>query len=605
MKNYIKIKLFAVVMLLFSACGEDILDKKPLSSYSDPVVWSDIDLASIYLNTAYDQIEYGISKGEMLGSMTDEIQIARGGSTTQYNSGQITADNLGPNRGHLNWSHFKNVRRINLFLANIDAIPDHYEGEKKAIVEEKAKILRGEALFLRAWEYHAMMRSYGGLPILSRPFSLDDDFLEITRSTFKETINFIVADCDEAASLLKLKSEMEMGRATKEAALSLKSRVLLFAASDLTADGMAKNALVGYENPDRTALWTAARDAAKAVIDLGTSELADFGAPDQEAVAKNYFDLFKAYDLSNDEVIWGRMFLTDVGARNRQNIICGPNGIMNYGRNGPLQNMVDSYEMKDGSKFFEHFTLNENDEYVNVSNKFTNENIYENREPRFYASILYDGAVWQPRYSDLAPIDPIGVYDVRTRTVIENGEVISERFGLDTRNGPVQAWNGNYGHYVLKKTMDDERRIIAGDYNKNIWIFLRYAEVVLNYAEASLELGELATATEYINKIRNRAGMPDFTGDITEAYRHERKIELFIEDNRWYDIRRWKILEEALGITPYGIDIREVTEDGVKTLTWKRIRAQPDNNPSEKMYWIPIASEELRRAPRLEQNPGY
>jgi hypothetical protein len=592
-------------MLLFASCGEEILDKNPLSSYSDPVVWSDIDLAGIYLNTAYDRIEYGIGKGEMLGCMTDEIQIARGGSTTQYNSGQITADNLGPNRGHLNWSHYDNVRRINLFLANIDGIPDKYEGEKKAIVEEKANILRGEALFLRAWEYHAMMRSYGGLPLLSKPFSLNDDFLAIGRSTFEETINFIVADCDEAANLLKLKSETEMGRATKEAALSLKSRVLLFAASDLTADGTAKSSLVGYEDPDRTALWTAARDAAKAVIDLGTTELADFGAPDQEAVAKNYFSMFKAYDLSNNEVIWGRMFVTDAGARHTQNITCGPNGIMNYGRNGPLQNMVDSYEMKDGSKFFEHFTLNENDEYVNISANFTNENIYENREPRFYASVLYDGAVWQPRYSDLAPIDPIGVYDVRTRVVIENGVVVSERFGLDTRNGPVQAWNGNYGHYVLKKTMDDERKIQAGDYNKNIWIFLRYAEVLLNYAEASLALGDLGTATEYINMIRNRAGMPDFTGDITEAYRHERKIELFVEDVRWYDIRRWKILEEALGITPYGIDIREVTEDGVKTTTWKRIRAQPDNNPVEKMYWIPIQSDELRRAPLLVQNPGY
>ncbi len=605
MKKYIiSVKLFVILIILFPSCSEEILDKNPPNSYSDPVVWSDIRLATNYLTRAYNQVEYGIDKGEMLGAMTDELIIARGGSIKPYNAGTITADNLGSNRGHLNWSHFSNVQRINVFLSNINGLSDSYEGTEKIEVEKELNILRGEALFLRAWEYHAMMRSYGGLPLLQNPTKLDDDYSEIYRSTFEETVNFIVADCDEAAGLLKLKSEMEMGRATKEAALSLKSRVLLFAASDLTADGTAKLAVVGYENPDRTALWSAARDAAKAVIDLGTAKLSDFGAPNQEAVSENYFAMFKAYDLSDDEVIWGRMFRSDVGATHNQNRTCGPNGINNFGRNGVLQNMVDSYEMMDGSKFTDHFTLNENNEYVNISDKFKYENPYYYRDPRFYGSVLYDSAVWQQRFANLQDVDPLGIYDRRTRIVIENGQKVYNRFGIDTRNGPVEDWNGNYAGYVLKKFMDDES-VGHTDNNQNIWIFLRYAEVLLNYAEASLELGDEITATEYINIIRNRAGMPDFTGDIKEALRYERKIELFGEDVRWYDIRRWKILEEALGITPYGIDITEVTVDGVKTTTWKQVRAQPDNEPVEKMYWIPIQSDELRRAPQLVQNPGY
>jgi len=605
MKKYI-INLFAILILL-SAC-EDILDKNPEDSYSDPVVWSDIDLARIYLTRAYNQVEYGLlGKKLCLGAFSDEMVMERGWQTDPYNVGVITADNPGRDHGNLNWDHYSNIQRINLFLANVEGIADNYQGAEKTDAKDAADILQGEALFLRAWEYHAMMRHYGGLILFSEPFTLGDDYLGITRSTFSETIDFIVADCDEAASLLKLDSEMEMGRATKEAALALKSRVLLFAASDLTADGTANSELVAYTNPNRTALWTAARDAAKAVMDLGTTGLPDFGAPDQEAVAENYFAMFKAYTLSDKEVIWGRMFLPDVGNRQRHNNLVGPNGYDGSSRNGPMQQMVDSYEMEDGSKFSDHFMVNANKEYINISTKFMNENPYYNREPRFYATVLYDGADWVERWPNLILEDPMGTIDTRTREVWENGQLVSRRFGLDTRQGPVAPWNGNYGGYFLKKYQDDTFRPTRGEgqYNSNIWIYLRYAEVVLNYAEACIELGDIPTATTYINMIRNRSGLPDFTGDITQAYRHERKMELAFEDHRWYDIRRWKILEEALPITPYGISILEKTEDGVTTTTWTQVQCQPNNNFQEKMYWMPIAADEIRRAPQLQQNPLY
>ena len=148
---------------------------------------------------------------------------------------------------------------------------------------------------------------------------------------------------------------------------------------------------------------------------------------------------------------------------------------------------------------------------------------------------------------------------------------------------------------------------VVGDveYNQNIWIFIRYAEILLNYAEACLELGDVPTATTYINMIRNRAGLPDFTSDITEALRHERKVELYAEEFRWYDIRRWKILVESLSPPNWGIDIMEINDGGTITTTWTRIIAMQANNPNEKMYWIPIATDELKKAPNLIQNPGY
>lgn len=608
MKKYIKsILLFGSMLFFFSACNEDILDKTPVDRYSDAVVWSDINIATSYLNTVYNNVDYGFSQrahGYLTGMFALESFKTKGGETIIYNSGQISPDNTGSYRGHANWHRFAQIQQLNIFLDNIDDISESYPESERENIKSQSDVLKGEALFLRALFYSELCRNYGGVPLLSSPFNLGDDYLGLNRGTFEETIDFILNDCDQAAQLLKVKSEMEMGRATKEAAMALKSRMTLFAASDLTADGTVNNELVAYSNPDRTALWTEAKNAAKALIDLGTCELADFGAPDQEQVAQKYFDFFKAYTLADPEVIWGRMHRKDVGFTIATNRRLGPNGINNWGNNGPTGNHVDSYQMKDGTNFFDHFMINENDEYINTSSDFTNANPYYDREPRFYASILYDSAVWQPRFENLADIDPLGIYDRRTRIVIRNGEVISERFGLDTRSGPVEAWNGVYGGYVLKKFMDD--KIIGRDENnENIIIYVRYAEVLLNYAEACLELGETETATTYINMIRNRAGLPDFTGDITEALRYERRMELYKENHRWYDCRRWKIIEDVLSEIPWGVDITEVNEDDVITTTWKRIQAQPENHWVDKMYWIPIPSDEINKAPQLTQNPGY
>jgi hypothetical protein len=610
MKKYFNI-IILILALFLSSCSEKILDKKPLDRYSDATVWSDPALAKAYINDLYDRIGHGF-RGVMLGAVSDELMNGRGPAATVYHKGIISADKVNDTYGNpwysdCRWNNFSNVQRINILLDNIDNIAEQFEGVEKQAVKAETDIMKGEALFLRAWTYHQMCRSYGGLPIMNKANILGDDFSTLVRSTWEETVNFIANDCDAAAALLKLKSETEMGRATKEAALALKSRILLFAASDLTADGTAQSDLVGYASPNRTTLWTAAKNAAKAVIDLGTCELEDFGAPDQQAVAVNYHAMFKAYDLSSPEVIFGKMFAQNVGRTHRINQTNGPNGNSNFGRNGPLQRMVDSYEMSDGSKFFDHFSI-VNDEYKANFSVFSHENPYYDREPRFYGSVLYDSCVWQPRFEQFVARDPLGIYDRRTRLTYQGGVEIFKLYGIDTRNGPQDNWNGTYGGYLTKKWMDDQSN--GRDFNnQNIWIYMRYAEVILNYAEACLELGDIPTATTYINMIRNRAGLPDFTGDITEALRYERKIELYNEDNRWYDIRRWKILldPEIFPTVNYGIDITQIEDldAGTITTTWKQIKVQDDNNINEKCYWIPIETNELKKAPWLIQNPGY
>jgi hypothetical protein len=391
--------------------------------------------------------------------------------------------------------------------------------------------------------------------------------------------------------------------------LALKSRILLFAASDLTADGTAESKYVGYESPNRTALWTAARDAAKEVIDLNEYSLTDFGAPDKDAVSKNYFEFFKQYTLENDEIIWGKMFVLDVGDRHSWNVMQGSNGLGCYGGNTPNQSLIDAYQMEDGSDFFDHFTVDADGYYKNKgTTKYRNESPYLHREPRFYGSILCDSAIWQKRFEDLADRDPLGIYDRRTRRVVQGGSEISKTYGIDTRNGPVGNWNAGYTGYLTKKMMDDKTITITEDViNTNIWIEFRYTEVLMNYAEACIELGggDLQNGIDVLNTVRNRAGLPDFTGDTETALRQERHIEFTFENIRWYDIRRWKILENVL-TNAKGMDIIETTnkDNGTVTTTWQLINCQ-DRNVVKAMYWIPIPTDEIKRAPQLVQNPGY
>jgi hypothetical protein len=602
--------LLPLLVLILPACNK-ILDKTPQDKYSDALIWSDINLADRYLLDNYNTSITGGFGYLSTASITDESHDTHNFGTANYLQGNLTSSDPTPFGiwafGYTTWGNMYNtIQKLNIFLANIDRVPTAYPEAQQAAMLAQVSRMRGEAIFLRAFCYHQLARNYGGVILVTEPFEIGSDYLSITRSNFQETVDFIVAQCDTAATLLGDKADMEMGRATKGAALALKSRMLLFAASDLAADGTAENEFVGYQNPDRAALWTAAKNAAKAVMDLGTYQLADFGAPDQKAVATNYFNFFKAKDLSNPEVIWGKMFLKNVGSRNQINLINGTNGFVMYGCNAPTGNLVDAFQMADGSPFTDHYTVDNNGFYKNVSAKYHSENMYYNREPRFYAEILYDSAIWQKRYPDLAPRDPLGIYDRRTRITIKNGAEVSKIYGIDTRQGPVDGDDGTYTGYTFKKYLDDAVYGTETNNNENAWFEFRYAEVLLNYAEACIGLNQLDEAATYINMIRNRAGLPNFTGDITAALRYERRIEFIYEDIRFYDIRRWKILDEALEDAT-GVDIVQTTnqDNNTTTTTWRQIVVQERGTTDEKIYWVPIPIDELNRAPQLEQNPGY
>lgn len=578
---------------LFTSCNDNFLDVTPMDRYSDATVWKDPALITSFVDNIYMGQQYGFQV-EMLASLTDIAMTKRLEAQaivlSNINDGYLSV--FDPNYyvdsyRNLSWNYlYKNIRSCNVFFENIDN-----SGLEGADIDK----LKGEVHFLRAYFYSWLMSFWGGVPLIDKAYSPTDDLL-IARSSLEKTVDFIVADCDSAASLLPVTGDK--ARATKGAALALKSRVLLYAASDLFnsdaswSSGYAHPELVSYVGGDRTARWQAAKDAAKAVMDLGVYSLyggTNPGSPEQATA--NYSNMF--LNNGNDEDIF-LCFYDNVNRTDwqtpRPGLFYGPNGYHNWGNNTPLQRFVDSYEMIDGSKF-------------SWDNQEEASTPYKNRDPRFYATVLYDGAKWRKRPDDVIGSDPNGI--VQTG-FYENADGTYTP-GLDTRQSSVEDWNGTYTGYYLRKFIDPS---IDHQYEKQKlpWRQFRYAEVLLNYAEACLELGQEDEAKKYINMIRARADMPPIpaaeTGDVLmQHYRNERKIELAFEEQRYFDIRRWMIAPDVM-LDGKGIDIRypygsdtpnyKVVDIGYEKRVWKN-----------KVYFLPILKDEMNRNNLLIQNPGY
>ena len=280
----------------------------------------------------------------------------------------------------------------------------------------------------------------------------------------------------------------------------------------------------------------------------------------------------------------------------------GPNGYNNWAGNTPIQQLVDDYEMMDGTPF----------DWNNQTHKA---DPYENREPRFYASILYDGAPWKPRVPQ--SIDPAN--QIQTGTYFVGSTKI---VGLDTRQGPIENWNGSHTGYYFRKFIDPDPNIRDNTTPQTVpWPFFRYTEAIFNYAEACIELGEDAEARDWLNKIRFRAGMPALmeSGDaLRQRFRKEKRIEMAYEEQRYHDTRRWMIAPQTLGRKVQGIYVEGRSKTGtaptpyrkdknIFDYTYTRIDLNNLENRTwlDKMYFRPITLTETQRNKLLVQNPGY
>jgi hypothetical protein len=627
MKNKIKYIsiLLALSFPLFFSCKRDFLNLSPLGQIASDATWKDGPLATAFVTNIYNGFGPGGFDEQMLASLSDEAVFTHTGrGITTVNDGSLSPSNIGWTHGTYEWNTmYKWIRGANLALQNLQTA-----SFDDASLKER---LKGEAHFLRAYYYHQLVRYYGAVPLVTKAYGLNEDY-SLARNTFDECVKFIVADCDTAIQQLTGKT-LGLGRATSLSAKALKSRILLYAASDLhdiatakanssVISAFAKPEILGYVSGDRTARWQAAKDAAKSVMDAGSGYKLNLSAPVPPDEGKwNYISISMGggstaagVDASaNKEIILGRFNTPDLdewGGR-YLGLFNGPNGYHNWAGNTPIGLLVDDYEMMDGSKF-------------DWNNPVEKAKPYANRDPRFYASILYDGAEWKPRDKASGNVDPANQIQTGQYDLIQGGSKITFN-GLDTRSSSIEDWNGSRTGYYMKKFIDPNPGIVDNNTRQYIpWPFFRYTEAVLNYAEANIELAQFDEARNWLNKIRFRSGMPAIPITVTgtalrDLYRNERRIELVYEEHRYHDARRWMIAPATLGRKLTFINVVGKFKTGQQlaapykhdetvydyTYTSYQDVAHENRTWLDKMYFRPIHRDEINKNTLLVQNPGY
>jgi len=597
--TYLNIIIILLFILTISSCV-DILETNPKTEYSDADVWGDPNLVETFINEMYRALDDPLTqRGPAVFS--DEAHRRTNGAIQNFNASLMTSDNLQGWVGdraqyRLVWHElYKNIRATNLFFENIDRVD--FDGN----MDLKNRMI-GEVHFCRAWYYFFLARMYGGVPIITQAYQLDDEF-EVPRDSFDEVIEFIVDELDKAAELLpEFHSSQNDGRATKGAAMALKSRVLVAAASDLYNTDVfptySNPELIGYtdkSNASRMTRWQRAKDATKAVMDLGLYNLFQ-GTNDSTAL--NFVDYFTSVSYPGEDIFVRYITPQRTGEVNIVGLSNTPVGWRGQGNTAPIGQMVDSYEMSDGTKF----------DWNNPEHKA---NPYKNRDPRFYADILYEGAYWQPRQPDFAVFDPEGILQVGTweRWDPVNNEAYLEH-GLDGRRGNASPFEASETNYYARKFLDPA--IYHGTEIQPITFrYIRYTEILFNYAEACIELGQYDEAKMYLNQIRARAEMPDLTEsgeELRERFRNEKRVEMFLEDQRFWDIRRWVIGPETytpvMKVEFYYPLLPDNSTSPNPIITVEELD-EIKRAWNDKSYFFPILRDEMNRNSKLIQNPGY
>ncbi|MDQ8005336.1 MAG: RagB/SusD family nutrient uptake outer membrane protein [Pedobacter sp.] len=565
-----KIGFVALLAISLASCKKDFLQDGSITdgAITGEQVWKNDAYARGVLNSAYFHVPEGFSidgGGGMLASGTDEAVNSGINATMSI----FTNGTWGPVRTvDDEYSNlYDGLRKVNLFLENLpnaEIIPT----DGLTAAEDKSR-LEGQAYFLRASLHFELVKRYGAITLAPRVFSREEN-LNLPKNTYKECVDFIVADCDRAVAtnIPVFTRETtankfawrtgDYGRATKTAAMGVKSRLLLYAASPQFA---AQSGVT----------WQQAADAAKAIIDLNVHSL-----------RTNYANVFNfGADSYNVEVLFATR------AQNRNDIEQQQAPISFDGANGrtnPTQEMVDAFETANGRLITDP-----------ANTQYSESNPYLNRDPRLGLTINHNGRIFKGR---------------AVQTFVG---------GADGLNRNINATKT--GYYMRKflseaATWNQQSNTLA----RRPWVVQRYAEILLNYAEALNEAQGIAAVTEVlrvVNLIRARSGVgmpalqttnPAGNGyvaltqvAIRERIHNERRVELCFEGHRFYDVRRWQQGELFLNKPVTGM---RITIDGSGAIFYDRFTVenrvfQPKNN----LY--PFSQNTVNRQPALIQNTGY
>jgi len=563
--------LLIFICMLSAACEKSFLDQEIDGRLPVESIWSSTDRAFGFLNNAYTNLTgvYMRVGGAMLASASDEAKHSADESAIQdFNNGGWSAANPIENV----WGHYyAGIRKTNLFLENIDRVPllrrDNEEGVDpvKLAIRERMK---GEAHFLRAFFYFELVKRYGGVPLVLKSLSLSDD-LDIPRSSIDECIEQILQDCDAAVeklpkvygasgSTVEVDDIGQAGRATQGSALALKARALLYYASPL------------FNPQNTTSRWEEAAEAAKEVMDLNVYRL----LPLTGTVSHNniFYQATGAAQYHN-EIIFSTNYFED----SQFDMLNAPLTVNGRGLTNPSQEMVDAFGMANGLAI------------TDSRSGYDPEKPYVGRDPRFYAAIRYHGI-----------------------TVSQNDQVkyLSIASGsIDAVNSAFNATRTGYylGKFSSNSSVWDLRTVTVNRTN----VLMRYAEVLLNYAEARNEVsGPDQTVYDAVNAVRQRAGLNPsaLPGGLSKEQmrtfiRNERRVELCFEEHRFFDVRRWKLYgnkETTIPVTGISVVIDEYYNPSFVNFAVENRTFTPN------MYLMPIPQIEIAKSKQIiEQNPGW
>lgn len=549
----------SIAVLLLSSCNP-ILDREMILTMTEKQALESYDVAQKRVNGLYTYLPNGFSPvgGAMMAAASDEAEYSVASSSVHmFNNGSWNPLNNSDNV----WTYYyQGIRQATLFLETADQINmERYKLDPQNQADYEMRMAnierwKYEARFLRAYFYSELVKRYGGVPLANELMDMDTDYRNIPRNTLQECIDFIVDECGQVAPHLPaVYQASDMGRVTRGAALALKSRVLLYAASELFnnpvwAQGYERKDLISLSGTDRQTRWENAAKAAGEVL---------WGADVAEAGYKlsgNYQSLFRSF--SDNEIVLVRRNGYD-NSFEKSNYPIGADQAT--GGTAPSGNLVDAYETTGGRTF-------------TWKDPSMAARPYENRDPRFAATIMPNNSTFQGR--------PVECWEG----------------GAD---GPDKNNASRTGYYLLKY-VDPELKLLQGQSAIHSWIIIRLGEIYLNYAEAMNEAyGPDAkgiygkSAREAVNEVRGRVGMPDVVADskeeMREKIRHERRVELAFEDHRFWDVRRWMTAPDDLNAPLKGV---KVTRLSYNSFEYQSVEVE-SRSFKRSMYFYPIPQNEL------------
>ena len=584
-------KYILIILLMFFgvSCTKEVLNKQPLSMISDNALWNDPALIDAYIINIYSglpwllndcAIEFGYDGNNFynIGCASELSDEARTSYTWLWpyywwKTGLLSLSNP----GSFDWWGYSDIRKMNVFLEEMQGSAVFNDADKKVRI--------AQVRFIRAFSYFQLVKLYGGVPLITKGQQITDPDNELypPRNKEVEIYDFINSELDAVANDLP-QSYSAIGMPTKYAALALKSRSAMYAAS-IAKNGQVKlNGVVGIPSSEAQRFWQASYDAANQIIKSGKYQLYN-KYPDNKA--KNYRNIF--LDENNIEVIFSKQHDGKLSVGHSWDIFESPNGYNAWGIGNntcPYLEMVEEYEHIDGTPG----TL---DRALVTSKFWSMKELFANVDPRFDASIYHDGTVWQG--------DTLRFYK---GLILPNGSKITSGSYQGVSAQGKSAPSSETGFGVLKY-LDESLKNPTTKESKTDWIIFRYAEVLLNSAEAAYELNKSGDALLAINQIRQRAGIAPLASIDMDKIRHERKVELAFEGHRYFDLRRWRTAEASItrtftGIRPiYDFSTRKYKIEYIDKVDGYIPLFKPEH------YYLPIQNSRTANNPNLVENPGY